>query len=336
MSETPSERPGETPSDLDADGYGFEPEAEGAHPAPPVPEQLPEHLRPSAPPTTPGGLPTGPVRDGVLCVSCGYELAGLAPSGACPECGTLVARSLRGDLLAFAPAEYLARLHRGAAIVVVTILVMVVFVVLGIGLMAYLALSGVGGSAGGGVSLAVLEGVMGLGGLALGLILLYGWWLLSTPMPMHQSTQMDTARRWVRGLLIASAALTALEFVADLAMGPPAGSASPAGSAASMSAMVLLGGLGLLSALVGVAGYVMQMLYVAWLGQRIPDQDIHRRGKRNAWLVPVLATVGVIIIIGPLIALVLYWNLVDALRKQLKHLRENQERLAMGQAGSPA
>lgn len=322
MRDDPSERPDGDPDphhDPQPDtGYGLEPEAEGGHPAPPVPEQLPEHLRPSAPPTTPGGLPSGPVRAGALCVGCGYDLAGLAPSGQCPECGTPIARSLRGDLLAYAPAEYLARLHRGAAIVVVTILVMVVYFVLSFGMGIYFAFNSPSGTAP-----VVVEALATMGGLVLGLVLLYGWWLLSTPMPMHESTRMDKARIWVRGLLIANAGLTALQFVTGLAMGV-SGSAGSAGVGAIGILMVV----GVLSTLVSVAGYVVQMLYVAWLGQRIPDQDIHRRGKRNAWLVPVLATVGAIIIVGPLIALILYWNLVDALRKQLKHLRLNQERLA--------
>jgi hypothetical protein len=263
-----------------------------------------------------------------MCVGCGYELAGLSPHGECPECGTPIARSLRGDLLAYAPAEYLAKLHRGAAIVVVTILVMVVFFVLGIGVLAYVMVSGPG--VGAGAVPAVLEGVLNLGGLALGLIMLYGWWLLSTPMPMHESTRMDTARRWVRGLLIATAALTAVEFVGSLAYTALPGPASSAGTGLGSQGMTVVVGrvAGLLSTLVGVAGYVVQMLYVGWLGQRIPDQDIHRRGKRNAWLVPLLGTVGMIIIIGPLIALIMYWNLVDALRKRLKQLRANQDRYA--------
>lgn len=328
MRETPSERPGELPGDRPGGGdgdqhetghetsYGIEPEAERPS-APPIPE----HLRPSAPPTTPGGLPSGPVRGGALCVSCGYDLAGLSPHGECPECGTPIARSLKGDLLAFAPAEYLATLHRGATIVVVTILVMVVFAVLSFGVGMYFAFSSPSGTAP-----ALVEGVLSLGGLALGVLLLYGWWLLSTPMPMHESTRMDTARRWVRGLLIASAALTAAQFVTGLTLG--VSSPTGPGGSAGMGAVGILVVVGLLSTLISVAGYVVQMLYVAWLGQRIPDQDIHRRGKRNAWLVPLLATVGMVIIIGPLIALIIYWNLVDALRKQLKHLRENQDRYA--------
>ncbi len=33
------------------------------------------------------------------CVHCGYDLRGLPANGRCPECGTAIARSIRGDLL---------------------------------------------------------------------------------------------------------------------------------------------------------------------------------------------------------------------------------------------
>lgn len=40
------------------------------------------------------------------------------------------------------------------------------------------------------------------------------------------------------------------------------------------------------------------------------------------WLGPLLATFGLVIIgLGPLIALVLYWNMLDWVRKDLKRIR---------------
>ncbi len=47
-------------------------------------------------------------------MTCGYALTGLPADGSCPECGTPVARSLRGDGWEQAPAAWVARLRRGA------------------------------------------------------------------------------------------------------------------------------------------------------------------------------------------------------------------------------
>ncbi len=47
------------------------------------------------------------------CVRCGYHLRGLAEDGTCPECGTAVARSMRGDLLSAADPAWLRRIYRG-------------------------------------------------------------------------------------------------------------------------------------------------------------------------------------------------------------------------------
>lgn len=38
------------------------------------------------------------------------------------------------------------------------------------------------------------------------------------------------------------------------------------------------------------------------------------------WLLPVIYVVGAIVVIGPLIALVMYWNLLDRVRKHLKSI----------------
>ena len=41
------------------------------------------------------------LEDDLACVACSYNLRGLSPDGACPECGTTVERSTRGNLLRF-------------------------------------------------------------------------------------------------------------------------------------------------------------------------------------------------------------------------------------------
>ncbi|MFG0284588.1 MAG: hypothetical protein ACF8R7_09220 [Phycisphaerales bacterium JB039] len=48
-----------------------------------------------------------------MCVQCGYQLRGLAVTGVCPECGTAIARSFRGDRLSAADPAYVGALQTG-------------------------------------------------------------------------------------------------------------------------------------------------------------------------------------------------------------------------------
>lgn len=58
-----------------------------------------------------------------------------------------------------------------------------------------------------------------------------------------------------------------------------------------------------------------------WLATRVPDYFIVKRTKTYMWLLPVLYIPGAALIgLGPLIALVLYWNLLDRLRKHVKSI----------------
>ena len=63
-----------------------------------------------------------------LCVHCGYNLRGLSTDRKCPECGTPIAKSLRGDLLSSADPDWLRRLHRGQLYIVVGIVVFLAWI----------------------------------------------------------------------------------------------------------------------------------------------------------------------------------------------------------------
>jgi predicted RNA-binding Zn-ribbon protein involved in translation (DUF1610 family) len=43
----------------------------------------------------------------LACVICGYRLRGLATNACCPECGTPIERSLRGDELSSASPQWI-------------------------------------------------------------------------------------------------------------------------------------------------------------------------------------------------------------------------------------
>ncbi len=59
------------------------------------------------------------------CTQCGYNLRGLTPKGRCPECNTVIARSLHGRLLRASDPAWLRRVRLGTALVLVRILLLV-------------------------------------------------------------------------------------------------------------------------------------------------------------------------------------------------------------------
>ena len=55
----------------------------------------------------------GPIETDVTCRRCGYNLRGLLEEGLCPECGTAVVLSTRGDLLRYADPDWVETMARG-------------------------------------------------------------------------------------------------------------------------------------------------------------------------------------------------------------------------------
>lgn len=79
--------------------------------------------------------------------------------------------------------------------------------------------------------------------------------------------------------------------------------------------------LGIVSVIAWAVLFFAVMRYTRWVAGRVPDQWIVRRTKTYMWLLPVLNTLGILLIgLGPIIALVLYWNLLDRLRKHTKSI----------------
>jgi hypothetical protein len=254
-----------------------------------------------APPTT-APAPT----EGLFCPRCGYDLDGLALDARCPECGTPVETALRGGLLEYSSPEYLAALHQGVFLVLAAIIGQIL--VMTVNFLSALLIG-----AGGGNRMAFLE-LVHFVSLGLSLLLLYGWWRLSTPDPaMVEGNRGDLPRRVVRALLIAAVFLNFAGVFVSNARNP-----------------YLLITLGVLGLVIFAGRFFAEMLYIRWLAPRIPNERVHRRASTLLWLGPLLYTVGLVLLgLGPLIALVLYWNMLDWVRKDLKAIRA---RVAYGAA----
>lgn len=241
-----------------------------------------------------------------LCIICGYDLQGLPRAGKCPECGTPVEQSYLPDLLANRSPAYLAQLRSGLSWVLNGILASVILMVGGVfvGLGAVFAL--------GAASMGTIQLLLQFLGVAVSAGILFGWWRLTTPDPGKLDSQFDLkSRQVIRVAVIVQAAAA----VVQLALGVGINSAP----AASMLLVMVAGAASVISGVAWIVQFFAAMLYVRWLARRVPDGTLHDKAKRFMWLGPVLYTVGaVLLMLGPLIALVMYWNMLDKLRKHIK------------------
>lgn len=255
----------------------------------------------------------GIVADSRYCVKCGYLLSGLPVNGACPECGTQVELSLREPTLEAADPEYRNKVHAGLSMVLNGLLLLVIVTIASFFI-------GVTGAAGG-------SGIMLLGpllNLVVNAMLLLGYWKYTEPDPaqvMLEGTRSarGTIRITVLIQMICGVVSVVLAFVGgNLQLGA---GAPPAFSLAAMIASVAT----LVASVAWLVQFFSVMRYTRWLASRVPDAYIIRRTRRYMWLLPLIAIIGVFLFfLGPLIALVMYWNLLDRLRKHFKSIKLGQ------------
>lgn len=257
---------------------------------------------------SPQAVSIHPVIEGPrACVKCGYSITGLFTNGHCPECGTPVAESLRGDLLQHAGKDYLKTILTGHSWVLNGVLAIIVVQV------ATMLGSITAAMRGATTPPREFTAILSLVGLAVSVWIFLGYVKLTEPDPQFTGLERpDTARQLVRLSAIVTIIVGVIASVLYLST--------------SLSGVVVLI-LGALQ-LVGLAAFVLQFLammnYTIWLGRRIPDTWIVRRASMYRWLLPLIAVVGAVaLFLGPLVALIMYWNLLDRMRKHLKSIVAN-------------
>jgi hypothetical protein len=293
---------------------------------PPIPPD-PSGTTPPPPPVdsqfTQAGAPGGVyVEIDRPCVGCSYNLRGLPVTGNCPECGQPVQFSLRGILLQFASPDYLATIRSGVSLVLNGILVYIVLTLVTIfGAVAVSA--GLGAPVSSGSS---FEIVMSLVQLIPTAMIMLGYWKFTQPDPGFVGIEKpDSARSIVRIAVVIQAEFQVLHVLMTVIGGAMPGAALAVGIFAILFAIV--------SVVAWAVQFFAMMRYLKWLAARLPDTFIINRAGTYMWLLPVLYTVGSLVCVGPLIALVLYWNLLDRVRKHLRSIVETGQPAILPQTG---
>lgn len=182
------------------------------------------------------------------CRRCGYNLRGLREDGRCPECGTPIGLSTRGDLLRFADPAWVEKLALG-----IKYMLWGIVVVIAVSLLGYCIAHAVSGRDEIGDVVSLLAGLLGL----------YGAWLVTTPDPSGiGEDRYITARRVVRLCLLIGLLHECLIIVISVVE-----SNSPLVVVFLVVPMVLCG-------LVSVAGEFAKLLYLEKLADRVPDPKL--------------------------------------------------------------
>ena len=228
---------------------------------------------PAVPPTTPFGAP--PINRAVssqfletdiACRRCGYNLRGLREQMACPECGTAVGLSTRGDFLRYADPKWVETIARGVSLMLW-------------GILAAIVAQCAGGGLGAATGAPIVGNVVGLLG---GLISIIGVWLLTERDPGHLGEdRFARARRVTRFALVCGFGGEALQLFEDVRGIPPE---------LGLVLGLLAGGLMLIS----VAGEYFKYLYIEHLASRIPDDFLTRRARFLRWGFVITLSVGVV------------------------------------------
>lgn len=164
---------------------------------------------------------------------------------------------------------------------------------------------------------------------------IYGWWLLSTPDPGQLFTNKgNKPRRLLRGATIIMGVCIYLHSVLTfmhtqslfslILAKAETFSAGPLQPDEMLEIVLALisGFAWVVEWIAWIVIFFVSLNYLRWLASRIPSARMYKSAERFRWLGPLIYVVGSLCLqLGPLVAMVLYYNLFNTLRIVLKKIR---------------
>lgn len=219
----------------------------------------PPESPPPAPPS-PGEVQTdaaGRIAEQVHCRDCGYSIFGLPINGDCPECGTSIAWSVRGNLLAYSDPAWLAKLAASMGWLIAWAF-------------ASIASGFVAGAVGAATSSTVPESVLNA---IVSALLLIGLWLFSAPEPnVHEGPGIN-ARKLIRLGIAVNAVVSVFGLLA--------GTLGSQTINPSWLVPITIGGM--MVAIISVASFIAAFVHGQRLALRIPDPSLASQTRIVMW-----------------------------------------------------
>ena len=211
----------------------------------------------------------GRIAEDLPCLHCGYNLRGLGPEAACPECASAVGRSIQGDLLRFCDPDWLARLAKGLLLIIIGVLAELALVIFIIALFFNAVW-------GGGLSVRALLVGVAIVGFATSLVVVIGVWWMTAPDPARTERE-----RRVTARTVARWCITAELLSSPLSMMSPSMGFAMTGTMTFPRGILML-----LSVIVGIAvmvGYLAGLIYLRRLAMRLPRPGLAQQTRIVMW-----------------------------------------------------
>lgn len=211
--------------------------------------------------------PNGDIAEDKPCVTCGRNLKGMQLDQVCPDCGTLILRSVKGEHLKYSNAKWLSKIELGATLIAGSLGLLLVgsLVTQIVGLIVQPATSN-------DLKIDPTMGEEGRRVLALLTMVIYlavmffragGIWLFTAPEPgVPGETQTRRDRSIARLSILAAAGVLLVESLAVIALNQD-----------------WLVQLPLLSSVLGLVAIVFLCRYAIGLALRVPDEPLAQQTK---------------------------------------------------------